>query len=585
MSRKKTSFGQELKTSWFLPLRLAIFLIVVGVVLLTRQTRSDVYLPFFAYSIFTLIFLLALAVKLPTRMPRLCKLLIMFQIMSEVVVEAIVIRVTGNATSPFATLFLLTIVSAALAYQLPGTLMTATFASLAYGVVILLGGGAKLPETWDLEFLKSLYSTNDEVFYTLFLYICIFYLVAFVAGYLSQKIKSKERELRAASESLARVQLETDEILKHLHSGLITIDHFGRIIYFNEAAEKITGLLERKIKGKNCLEVFSERMPQFSEKILSVLKSTQHEHRAEIMITDEGGEEIPIGISTSVLEDDVRGVRGVIAIFQNLTDAKKMEEKMRHADRLAAVGELSASIAHEIRNPLASISGSVEILAQELKLEGENQRLMNLIVKEAARLSNILNDFLVYARVKKPSFGKVEINRLVSDVLEIIQKHPSYNESIKIKMEADDTTVYASGDEEQIKQILINLMVNAMEAVEGEKGYVDVRIQGNVPSSTDRVLLAISDNGHGMTRQVKEKIFTPFFSTKKEGTGLGLAIVKRLVDNMGGRIWVETSPHGGTTFKISLVKYFKGMNLSDNEEADKIEEEDHNIPVQQASLH
>jgi signal transduction histidine kinase len=258
---------------------------------------------------------------------------------------------------------------------------------------------------------------------------------------------------------------------------------------------------------------------------------------------------------------------------------------MRHADRLAAVGELSASIAHEIRNPLASISGSVEILAQELRLEGENQRLMNLIVKEAARLSNILNDFLVYARVKQPSFGKVEINRLVSDVLEIIQKHPSYNESIKIKMEADDTTIYASGDEEQIKQILINLMVNAMESVEREKGDVDVRIQGNVPSSTDRVLLSISDNGHGMTRQVKDKIFTPFFSTKKEGTGLGLAIVKRLVDNMGGKIWVETSPHGGTTFKISLVKYFKGMNLSDNEEADKIEEEDHNIPVQQASLH
>ncbi len=578
MSRKKTAFDQELKTSWFLPLRLAIFLIVVGVVLLTRQTKSDVYLPFFAYSIFTLIFLLALAVKLPARMPRLCKLLIMFQIISEVAVEAVVVMVTGDITSTFTVLFLLTIVSAALAYQLPGTLLTATFASTAYGTVILLAG-AKIPKTLNLEFLKSLYSSNDEVFYTLFLYICIFYLVAFVAGYLSQKIKSKERELRAASESLARVQLETDEILKHLHSGLITIDHFGRIIYFNEAAEKITGFLERKIKGKNCLEVFAERMPQFSEKILTVLKSTQHEYRAEITIIDEFGTEIPIGISTSVLEDDVRGVRGVIAIFQNLTDAKMLEEKMRHADRLAAVGELSASIAHEIRNPLASISGSVEILSQELRLEGENQRLMSLIVKEAARLSNILNDFLVYARVKQPSFGKVEINRLVSDVLEIAQKHPTFTDAIKVKMESDDTTVYVSGDEEQIKQILINLVVNAMESVGDRDGFVELRILGNIPARSDQVLISISDNGNGMTREVKEKIFTPFFSTKKEGTGLGLAIVKRLVDNMGGKIWVETSPHGGTTFKISLIKYFKGMNLADEEEDTKVEEEGHNPAV------
>ncbi|MEJ2170603.1 MAG: ATP-binding protein, partial [Desulfobacterales bacterium] len=561
-----------------------IFLIIVGVVLLTQQTRSDVYLPFFSYSIFTLIFLLALAIRLPARLPHLCKFLIMFQIISEVAVEAIVIKVTGDISSPFTALFLLTIVSAALAYQLPGTLLTSTFASLAYGTVILIGGGAKLPKTWDLDFLKSIYSFNDEVFYTLFLYICIFYLVAFVAGYLSQKIKSKERELRAASESLARVQLETDEILKHLHSGLITIDHFGRIIYFNEAAEKITGFIERKIKGKNCLEVFAERMPQFSEKILTVLKSTQHEHRGEITIIDEGGDEIPIGISTSVLEDDVRGVRGVIAIFQNLTDAKKLEEKMRHADRLAAVGELSASIAHEIRNPLASISGSVEILAQELKPEGDNQRLMDLIIKEAGRLSNILNDFLVYARVKQPSFGKVEINRLVSDVVELAQKHPAYKDSIKLKMESDDTTVYVSGDEEQIKQILINLVVNAMESVHTQNGSVEVQIQGNVPSRSDQISISISDNGHGMTREVKEKIFTPFFSTKKEGTGLGLAIVKRLVDNMGGKIWVETSPHGGTTFKIALIKYFKGMNLSGIDEDTKVEEDSHNTFIQEPSL-
>ncbi|MBD3217322.1 MAG: PAS domain S-box protein [candidate division Zixibacteria bacterium] len=570
MNNKKTSYGQDLKTSWFLPLRLAIFLIVVGVVLMTQRHESEIYTPFFIYSILTLVFLFALAVKMPVRMPRLSQVLVFLQIISEVLVEAAIIKATGNITSPFTALFLMTIVSAALTYQLIGTLLTATMASASYGLVILTSSGRKFPQALDLDFIRGVYSSNDELFYTLFLYICIFYLVAFVSGYLSQKIKSKESELRRASESLARVKLETDEILKHLHSGLITIDHFGRIIYFNEAAERITGFTEVKIKGKNCLEAFSERMPQFSEKILSVLKSSQHEQRCEISITDQNGNEIPIGISTSVLEDEIKGVRGVIGIFQNLTDAKKMEEKMRHADRLAAVGELSASIAHEIRNPLASISGSVELLKQELNLEGENQRLMNLIVKESSRLSNILTDFLVYARVKTPNFSKVEINRLVSDVIEVAHKHSSYRDSIKLGSASDDTTIYVSGDDEQIRQVILNLVVNALDSIETEEGEVNIEIEGDSQIYPDQVIISVSDNGGGMTSEVRDKIFTPFFSTKKNGTGLGLAIVRRLVDNMGGKIWVESSPHGGTTFKFTLIKYFKGMNSSDDNE--------HNIP-------
>jgi two-component system sensor histidine kinase PilS (NtrC family) len=565
MAKKKTGFGRELKTSWFLPMRLAIFLIVVGVLVVTGKTQAEIYTAFLVYSIFTLLLLFALAFKLPGKYFRLSQVIIMFQIISEIVAEAAVIRVTGDITSPFTILFMLTIVSAALAYQLVGTLFTATLASAAYGVVIWFSTGERLPENLNFDLLKSIYASNDDLFYKLFLYICIFYLVAFVAGYLSQKIKAKERELRAASESLARAKLETDEILKHLHSGLITIDHFGRIVYFNQAAEKITGFREYQIKGKNCLEVFAERMPRFSEILLAVLKSSQHEQRCEITMSDEKGEMIPIGVSTSVLEDEVRGVRGVIGIFQDLTDAKELEQKMRRADKLAAVGELSASIAHEIRNPLASISGSVEILKLELELEGENKRLMDLIIKEASRLSNILTDFLVYARVKRPAFNKVEANRLVSDVIEIGRNHPTFNSKINFNVDSDDTTVYVSGDEEQIKQILLNLIVNAMESFEGGKGQVEIRIESASQLHPDQVYFAVYDDGKSMSSEIQEKIFTPFFSTKREGTGLGLAVVKRLVENMGGKIWVESSQHGGTIFKFTLRKFFEGMAAVEKE--------------------
>lgn len=575
MSRIQASYGQELKTSWFLPLRLAIFLVVFGVFMITQETRADIHPSFFVYSLLTLILLFSLMIRLPEKLPRLARAVIMLQIFSEAVVEAVVINVTGLAGSPFTALFLLTIISAALAYRLLGTLFTATIVSFLYSLVVISGSGQDLTRKLDLQALRDVYTANDQLFYTVFIYVCIFYLVAFVAGYLSQNIKFKEAELAAASESLKRVRLETDEILKHLHSGLITIDHFGRIIYFNQAAEKITGFQEGKIKGQNCLEVFAERMPEFSAKLLSVIKANTHEQRCEVTITDANGKEIPIGISTSLLETESSGIRGVIGIFQDLTEAKKFEEKMRDADRLAAVGELSASIAHEIRNPLASISGSVQILKQELELEGENQRLMNLIIKEASRLSNILNDFLTYARVKEPNFGKVELNRLISDVVEIARTHPSHAENTKLSVDADDTTIYVSGDEEQIKQVLINLVVNAQEAVDPSSGKIAIEVDSSPFGQADQIKIVISDNGPGIQHGAGDKIFTPFFSTKKEGTGLGLAIVKRLVENMGGCILFESSSHGGTIFTIMLIKYIEGANLTRH----KISEEGADLPA------
>ena len=562
MNKISKAYGQDLKTSWFLPLRLAIFLIVVGVIVVTQKDQNEIFTSFLIYSLLTLILLITLAVRIFNRYPRFSRTLILFQILSEVAVIATVINLTGNISSPFTTLFLLTIVSAALAYQLVGTLFTATAVTVAFATVIWFSSGETFPGSLDISVLQTIYSANDDLFYTAFIYICMFYLVAFVAGYLSQKIRSKEKELKAASESLARVKLETDEILKHLQSGLITIDHFGRIIYFNEAAEKITGFREYQIKGKSCLEVFAKRMPEFSEKILAGLKSSQDEQRCEINIINDEGETIPLGISTSVLIDSVKGVRGVIAIFQNLTEAKKLEEKMRRADRLAAVGELSASIAHEIRNPLASISGSVEILSKELNLEGENQKLMGLIIKEASRLSNILTDFLVYARVKQPNFGKVEINRLIRDIINVAKQHTSCKPNTRLNMDSDDTTIYVSGDEEQIKQIILNLLVNAMDALSDDGGEVIVSVESNVPHHPDIINICVHDDGCGLSPRVKQNIFTPFFSTKKEGTGLGLAIVRRLIENMGGKIWVESSSQTGTTFIFTLVRYFKGMPLS-----------------------
>lgn len=559
----------ELRNTWFMPLRLVVFLVVFGSIIVSFRNHFDLYIPFVAYSLITLLFLASMSFRRRLLLSRLTGQFIALQLISELVLEAFIVRNSGNLSSPFSGLFVLTIVSAALAYRLVGTLLIATVASMAFAVAVWLGSGAELAEALSLDSVRSLYVSNDDVFYTIFIHLCIFYLSAFISGYLAERIRAKDRELFNASESLKRVRLETDEILKHLNSGLITLDNYGRIVYFNRAAEKITGFRETEIKGKNCLEVFQRSMPQFAEKILAVLKSSEHDIRSEISMMKEDGETVPIGMSTSILGESDTGVRGVVTVFQDLTLAKKVEDKMRRADRLAAVGELASAIAHEIRNPLAAISGSVEVLKDNIPTEGENERLMNLMLKESARLNNILGEFLEYARVKRPTFAKVEINHLVLEIFDIVRHHSSYDKSISLEHQSESTTEYISGDEEMFKQFLLNLVVNAVQAIGDNRGRVVVQVGSNSVvshksdggrfSDFEWVKLTVSDNGPGFPPDQHDRVFEPFFSTKKDGTGLGLSIVRRIVESLGGYIEVESSAHSGTIFTIYLRRFIEGL--------------------------
>jgi signal transduction histidine kinase len=216
---------------------------------------------------------------------------------------------------------------------------------------------------------------------------------------------------------------------------------------------------------------------------------------------------------------------------------------------MAAVGELSASIAHEIRNPLAAISGSVEVLLDELDVTGENRRLMELIVRESSRLNNILSDFLLYARSKRSAFTRVELCHLVSDVLQVIKHQPSYQNNMSIKFNASESFVYVFGDEDQIKQILINLIVNACEAIDPEKGEIQINI---IAESTETALVEIKDNGPGIDPINASRLFAPFFSTKKEGTGMGLAIVQRLCGYLNIDLLFNVTPGFGAVFGLKF---------------------------------
>lgn len=557
------------KLGWFIPLRLASFVILFAVVVLWMRYPSFLRLEFILYAALTLCFTLLLAFDHRLKLPNVTSSVIGLQFLFEILIEAGIIYATGNVNSPFSALFILTIVSAALAYGLVGTLLMASLVSVGYAFIIWLGLVNSGHPTLSVQALKTVFLGEDNVFYSVFLHILIFYLVAFISGYLAQKLKLQNRELAVASQALKKARLETDDILRHVSSGLLTIDAQGSLIYFNRAAERILGYREEDVKGMACCEVFAERMPELAESLMDGIKSNIQYPRREITIINDKQVGLPLGLSTSILTEDAHILRGVIAIFSDLTEAKALEAKARTADRLAAIGELSASIAHEIRNPLASISGSVEVLKQELRLDGQNAKLMTLIVKESHRLSKILSEFLSYARIDRPAYNKVELCHLLSEVIDILVHHDSYHRGIGIGIESDESFVYVIGDDDLLKQVLLNLSVNACEAIGPDGGEVVFRVTVN--RENNAVELCIRDTGGGISTEDIKRIYQPFFSTKRQGTGLGLSVVHRICSAMRVNVSVTSAPGEGTTFHLDMP-LFSPAALSRSRAQDTSEE-------------
>lgn len=533
-----------------LSLRLVTYVLIFGIFLFRGLYVGFLSFPFFAYSLTTLLLPVMIILRRWYRPLFLYKGLSGLQTFFEIVAILGIVCTTGNINSTYSGLLVLTIISASLVYSLAGTLLTASAVSLGYAIVVWFGFGG-LERGLAGRAFETIFSSQDAAFYNIFLHILTFYLVAFVSGFLMEKLKSSDQELEDTSQALRRARLETDDILQHLNSGLMTIDHEGRIIFYNRAAEEILGFRESEVKGRHYHDLFGGQMPYLAESLAEVLQSGRQSRRGEIEIVRSNGTSIPLGISTSLLLDEDDSVRGVIAIFTDLTETKRLEEKIRIADRMAAVGELSAAIAHEIRNPLAAISGSVEVLKAELQLPDENGRLLELIVKESCRLNEILADFLTYARNQRSSFNKVELCHLIGDMFEVTRHHPAYHKDIRLKIRADDSFVYVYSDEDQLKQIVINLLVNACQAIGNNPGEITVGIEN---PELERVVLTITDTGPGIPRDIMQKVFEPFFSTKRDGTGLGLAIVQRLSKLLEIDMWVKSAEGGPTSFCLTFDK-------------------------------
>jgi two-component system sensor histidine kinase PilS (NtrC family) len=467
------------------------------------------------------------------------------QLIFEFAIESMLVNHAGGNFSPLIVLFLLSIVSATLVYGLMGTLLAATVAGLFYAAPIIYDFSGLMPGVLKTNQLTRMGFSSDEAFYTIFLHLCMFYLIAFISGYVA------ENQIWA-SKQLKNIKLETDEILENMSSGMVTVDSDGTIIYFNKAAGEILGVNHMLARQAAFKSVFLDRFPELYYKIQLAMTTGYTESRGEITIKVDN-ERIPLGISTSILKGEKSEIRGVIAVFQNLTEAKLLERRLRDADRLAVVGQLSAGIAHEIRNPLASISGSVEVLKNTLQLSDEQDRkLLELILKESSRLNDILTEFLNFARIKSNADLTTDIGPVIDEVLVLAESHPSRGHNTQLQYQRPTVSVRGRGSPDMYKQLLWNLLLNGFQAIGGKEGTITVSCQSHVEKNGIAwARLTISDNGPGIPPNLRHKIFDPFFSSKTDGTGLGLAIVARIVEALEGRIDYDTDD-SGTTFDIYL---------------------------------
>jgi len=481
--------------------------------------------------------------------------LIYVQLSVDVVLVTGILYYSGGAESILTLLYLLIIISASMFLRLGGMLIITALASAAYGLLSWLQyeGLVKTVSFFEPDRLSR---APEQSPLNVFLNICFFFLVAVLSGFLAEKLRRKGEELETTSQRLRRMQLDTDDILENIPSGLVTLDGKGRVECFNGAAEKILGLRISQIKDHPYDQVFDKNHRELTAVLRTALEEAVIFDRKELTITSPNGKNIPLGISTTLLGAGDGQRSGVIAVFQDLTDAKELERKARRADRLAVLGQLSAAIAHEIRNPLATISGSVELLRDTPQLSGEERKLLELVTHESERLNRIITDFLLYARIRPAEPAAVELDRVVQETLTLIRNHHDYRDDIEIINEIGDHHLRVWADGDQVKQIFLNIAINALQAMTGggrlTVGLKDRSAEEQQPGFK-MVDIFFQDTGTGIEPEDLGEIFEPFYSSKKNGTGLGLSIAQRIVENNGGTLAVESEPGKGTICTISLL--------------------------------
>ncbi|MGH7395283.1 MAG: two-component system sensor histidine kinase NtrB, partial [Candidatus Methylomirabilales bacterium] len=389
--------------------------------------------------------------------------------------------------------------------------------------------------------------------FQVFINIAGFFLVALLSSHLAERLRETARRLEERSFDLRTLESLHRDVVANVPSGLMTLDPAGRIVAFNRAAEAITGYAEAEVRDRPYGAAGFGEIPgvaAFVERGAPPPALAQ----AEVTVARRDGVRIPVGISLSPLRDQEGRLLGLVAVFQDLSEKKRIEEQLRRADRLAAVGQLAASIAHEIRNPLAAISGSIQVLQEEMQPQGQTRQLLDIVLREADRLKLITGQFLEFVRPGTPLRKECELVTCLEETVLLLRQRERTGAEVVVDFTPPDAPIVVAADEDHLRQVFWNISLNAVQAMpDGGILRVDLRDLSGDPEAAE-VAVEFADTGGGIRPEDLDRIFEPFFTTKETGTGLGLSIAHRVVEELGGRIEVENRPGEGATFRVVLKR-------------------------------
>ncbi len=524
------------RLQWLMMLRVGLITVLLGTTLLVRADGSD---PVTNSRQLTLLVLIiatyGLTIAYAVLLKRLQRGLVVFsyaQLLIDLAISTVLAAVTGGTESVFLFMFTLAVLVAAILLYRRGALY---LSAAATGCLVLLVARDALG--WWHPTPPPEGDALRAVFLSGMTNISAVFFVGLLSGYLSEQLRDAGQRLRFASEDLEALRALNDHIITSIQSGLVsfTLDH--RVIFFNPAAARITGLETDDVLYADVLGLFP---------FLAARLGGDEQERWEETFAHPSGGERTIGCSLSPLLDGQGEHQGWILIFQDLTPLRALEDSMRRSERFAVIGKMAAGIAHEIRNPLASMSGSIQMLARSAQ-EPMQARLMRIVLREIDRLNALITDFLQFARPNPPQFDRVELATFFDELADMFANQPADRPPVELIIEHDEPLT-VTADAGQLKQVFWNLINNGAQAM-AEGGRLEIRCRR---MDAARAVVTVTDHGAGIPDEVQPRIFDPFFSTKDHGTGLGLAQAHRIIDEHGGFLSVRSTVDVGSTFTVVL---------------------------------
>jgi two-component system sensor histidine kinase PilS (NtrC family) len=471
--------------------------------------------------------------------------LLVFQVLADTVAVGLLVHFTGGPYSVIPLVACVPIMFAANYLDRRWSLVVAGTAS-----VLVAGGHAGLAVGWLATGGSAAggpsFLAGWPVLVTA-LHVSLFTVVGLLSGELAERLDLRRREHARSQRQAEQARREVRDILDCLRSGLLTVDTRGIITRVNPAGCRIVGCEDTRLLGAPLGTIVEGGLEALAAVVLPVAAGGPAVARGEITLRQRG-RSVPVGLNVSHVTGARGEITGAVAVFTDLTQEKELVARRRETDRLAAIGELAASIAHEIRNPLASIRGSVEMLSGELVLEGYQQQLFDLVLKESNRVNSIINDFLAYSRMRPVARRRFAAAAFRDEILLLVRQHAAAGRGdVRISAEVTPCDLELVADPGQLTQLALNLAINACEAMRYQGR---VRLGLHLVEGGESFELTVTDDGPGIETDIRDSLFLPFKTTKEGGTGLGLSVVARIAAGHGGTVRAEDAPGGGAIFRV-----------------------------------